>query len=122
VVAARLSEDPGSGYDRDYPVEPEQIGNSFLRQSRARVLGGCSSHNSCIGLWLFREDLDAWVKLGAHHRSSGPVRLATIPPVDPRGVALLEAAAAVGLPTVSEPMSMPTWRARLLGSGPPHGP
>ena len=80
VVAARLSEDPGvtvclleagpsdvddpailrlddwmflldSGYDWDYPVEPQEKGNSFLRHARARVLGGCSSHNSCIAFW-----------------------------------------------------------------------
>ena len=77
VVAARLSEDPGvsvclleagpsdvddaailrledwmylldSGYDWDYLVEPQEKGNSFLRHARAKVLGGCSSHNSCI--------------------------------------------------------------------------
>ena len=80
VVAARLSEDPNvtvclleagpsdvddpailrledwmflldSGYDWDYPVEPQEKGNSFLRHARAKVLGGCSSHNSCIAFW-----------------------------------------------------------------------
>lgn len=74
VVAARLSEDPSvtvcvleagpsdvgdddilklerwmglleSGYDWDYPVEPQASGNSFMRHARAKVLGGCSSHN-----------------------------------------------------------------------------
>lgn len=77
VLAARLSEDPSvtvclveagpsdvgddailelsewkhlldSGYDWDYPVEPQERGNSFMRHARAKVLGGCSSHNSCI--------------------------------------------------------------------------
>ena len=77
VLAARLSEDPDvtvclleagpsdvgdddilvlsewmhlldSGYDWDYPVEPQERGNSFMRHARAKVLGGCSSHNSCI--------------------------------------------------------------------------
>ena len=80
VVAARLSEDPGvtvclleagpsdvddpaileltkwmglleSGYDWDYLVEPQESGNSSLRHARARVLGGCSSHNSCIAFY-----------------------------------------------------------------------
>lgn len=80
MLAARLSEDPSitvclveagpsdvddrkilvladwmhlldSGYDWDYPVEPQEKGNSFLRHARAKVLGGCSSHNSCIAFW-----------------------------------------------------------------------
>ncbi|MFD9204631.1 GMC family oxidoreductase N-terminal domain-containing protein, partial [Streptomyces anthocyanicus] len=89
VVAARLSGDPAvtvcvleagpsdvgddavmklerwmglleSGYDWDYPVEPQASGNSFMRHARARVLGGCSSHNSCIAFWAPAEDLDDW--------------------------------------------------------------
>ena len=40
-----------SGYDWDYPVEPQERGNSFMRHARAKVLGGCSSHNSCIAFW-----------------------------------------------------------------------
>ena len=151
VVAARLSEDPGvtvclleagpsdvddpailrledwmflldSGYDWDYPVEPQEKGNSFLRHARARVLGGCSSHNSCIAFWTPREDLDEWSAMGCegwsadecwplikrletndgpgeHHGRSGPVNIRTVPPDDPCGVALLEAAAQAGLPT-----------------------
>lgn len=152
VVAARLSENPsitvclleagppdindpailrlecwpqllGSGYDWDYPVEPQASGNSFVRHSRARVLGGCSSHNSCIAFWTPREDLDEWALMGCvgwsahdcwpliarlensagpgdHHGRGGPVTLRQIPPRDPCGVAVLAAAAAVGLPTV----------------------
>ena len=152
VVAARLSEDPNvtvclleagpsdvddpailrledwmflldSGYDWDYPVEPQEKGNSFLRHARAKVLGGCSSHNSCIAFWTPREDLDEWAAMGCegwgaddtwplikrletndgpgdHHGRSGPVNLMTVPPDDPCGVAVLEAAAQAGLPTV----------------------
>ncbi|MFB9376874.1 GMC family oxidoreductase [Kineococcus gynurae] len=152
VLAARLSEDPSvtvclleagpsdvgddnilkladwmhlldSGYDWDYPVEPQENGNSFLRHARAKVLGGCSSHNSCIAFHPPAECLDGWEALGCtgwgakdvlplvkrlennagpgeHHGRSGPVRLRTIPPVDPCGVALLQAAEKVGLPTV----------------------
>jgi choline oxidase len=151
VVAARLSEDPGvtvclleagpsdvddpailrledwmflldSGYDWDYPVEPQERGNSFLRHARARVLGGCSSHNSCIAFWTPKEDLDEWAAMGCegwssaecwplitrletndgpgeHHGRSGPVNIRTVPPDDPCGVAVLEAAAEAGLPT-----------------------
>ncbi|MFD9542117.1 GMC family oxidoreductase [Streptomyces sp. NPDC060022] len=151
VVAARLSEDPSvtvcvleagpsdvgddnilrldrwmglleSGYDWDYPVEPQDNGNSFMRHARAKVLGGCSSHNSCIAFWAPAEDLDEWAALGCtgwsaadcyplyqrletndapgdHHGRNGPVTIRTIPPNDPCGTALLEACAAAGIPT-----------------------
>ncbi|MFC1442639.1 GMC family oxidoreductase N-terminal domain-containing protein [Streptacidiphilus sp. N1-10] len=153
VVAARLSEDPSvtvclleagpsdvgddnvlrldrwmglleSGYDWDYPVEPQEHGNSFMRHARARVLGGCSSHNSCIAFWAPAEDLDAWAAAGCtgwsaaevfplyrrletndapgdHHGRSGPVQIRTIRPDDPCGSALLEACAQASIPTVS---------------------
>lgn len=151
VVAARLSEDPqvsvcvleagpsdvddpnilrldrwmgllASGYDWDYPVEPQENGNSFMRHARAKVLGGCSSHNSCIAFWAPAEDLDEWAALGcsgwtaaecfplfqrletndapgSHHGRNGPVTLRSVPPHDPCGAALLEACAAAGIPT-----------------------
>ncbi|MQA17168.1 MAG: choline oxidase [Pseudonocardiaceae bacterium] len=151
VVAARLSEDPDvsvclleagpsdtdepavlqldrwmhlmeSGYDWDYPVEAQPHGNSFLRHARARVLGGCSSHNSAIAFWAPAEDFDEWAALGCdgwdaaemfalyqrlerndgsgeHHGRSGPVRIRSVPPADPCGAALLEACAQAGIPT-----------------------
>ncbi|MEV2254205.1 GMC oxidoreductase [Streptomyces sp. NPDC050147] len=151
VVAARLTEDPSvsvcvleagpsdvgdenilrleswmalleSGYDWDYPVEPQENGNSFMRHARAKVLGGCSSHNSCIAFWAPAEDLDEWGSLGCtgwsaadcfplyqrletndapgdHHGRSGPVNIMGVPPNDPCGSALLEACAAAGIPT-----------------------
>jgi choline oxidase len=152
VLAARLSEDPSvtvclveagpsdvgdtnilplsewmhlldSGYDWDYPVEPQERGNSFMRHARAKVLGGCSSHNSCIAFWPPAECLDEWVTMGAtgwsaaeilplvkrlesndapgDHGHDGPVRLQDVPPNDPCGAAVLEAAALAGLPTVA---------------------
>ncbi|MFF3763206.1 GMC family oxidoreductase [Streptomyces sp. NPDC001922] len=151
VVAARLTEDPEvsvclleagpsdvgddnilqltkwmalleSGYDWDYPIEPQVNGNSFMRHARARVLGGCSSHNSAIAFWAPAEDLDEWAAMGCtgwsaaecfplyqrlenndepgdHHGRSGPVRIRNVPPNDPCGRALLEACAAAGIPT-----------------------
>lgn len=150
VVAARLSEDPSvtvclleagpsdvddpavlqlnqwmglleSGYDWDYLVEPQESGNSFLRHARAKVLGGCSSHNSCIAFWAPAEDLDEWASLGLdgwsakdvfplykrletndgpgeHHGRSGPVTIRSVPPRDPAGAALLEACEQAGIP------------------------
>ena len=112
-----------SGYDWDYLIEPQERGNSFMRHARARVLGGCSSHNSCIAFWAPAEDLDAWAEMGCegwgasdtfplyqrletndapgdHHGRSGPVNLRTIPPDDPCGVALLKALDQNGIPTV----------------------
>lgn len=152
VVAARLSEDPEvtvalieagptdvdkpevlnldewpglleSGYDWDYPIEPQENGNSFMRHARAKVLGGCSSHNSCIAFHTPAQDLDNWVTLGAtgwdsetvlplikrlennerggdHHGHDGPVRLRSANSGDPVGAAVLKACEEQGLPTV----------------------
>ncbi|CCQ16775.1 Choline dehydrogenase [Rhodococcus sp. AW25M09] len=150
VLAARLSEDPSvsvclveagptdvgdkailelaewmhlldSGYDWDYPVEPQERGNSFMRHARAKVLGGCSSHNSCIAFHPPAETLDDWAAAGATgwgasdilpfvarvenndtgRGQAGPVRIRDVPPGDPCGAAVLESAAGVGLPTVA---------------------
>ncbi|MDI3240276.1 GMC family oxidoreductase N-terminal domain-containing protein [Arthrobacter sp. AL08] len=156
AVASRLSEDPAvqvalveagpddrgndvilrldrwmelleSGYDWDYPIEEQENGNSFMRHARAKVMGGCSSHNSCIAFWAPREDIDEWEqKFGAagwnaemayrlykkletnedagaegqHHGDSGPVHLMNVPPSDPSGKALLAACEKSGLPQV----------------------
>ncbi|GGG07803.1 choline oxidase [Rhodococcoides trifolii] len=140
VLAARLSEDPSvtvalveagptdvdnkailelsewmhlldSGYDWDYPVEPQEKGNSFMRHARAKVLGGCSSHNSCIAFHTPAEALDDWEAMGATgwgaeqilpfvDRVAGTVHLRDVPPLDPCGTAVIESAAGVGLPTV----------------------
>jgi choline oxidase len=154
AVAARLSEDPTvevalieagpddrgidailkldrwmelleSGYDWDYPIEPQEHGNSFMRHARAKVLGGCSSHNSCIAFWAPAEDLNDWAgKHGAtgweaantfplftkletnedqapHHGQDGPVHLMNVPANDPCGVALLDACEQAGIPRVT---------------------
>ncbi|WP_137801919.1 GMC family oxidoreductase N-terminal domain-containing protein [Kocuria sp. 2SI] len=151
VVAARLSEDPDvsvalveagdhdldhemvlqlnrwpemleSGLDWDYPIEPQANGNSFMRHARAKVLGGCSSHNSCIAFHPPAEDMDLWEQMGAEgwsaetmlplikrlesnqsrsgerHGTDGPVELMDAPPNDPVGVALLEACEQAGIP------------------------
>lgn len=94
VLAARLSEDPecrvcvieggpsdvgdekvlklrnwssllGSEYDYGYATVEQPRGNSHILHSRARVLGGCSSHNTLISFLPFPHDLAEWVGAGA---------------------------------------------------------
>jgi choline dehydrogenase-like flavoprotein len=94
VVAARLSEDPGcrvglvewgpddrdepralaikrwfemleGEYDLDYRSVRQERGNSDIRQARARILGGCSSHNTMIAWRPPPSDFADWVDRGA---------------------------------------------------------
>ncbi|WP_329793617.1 GMC oxidoreductase [Lentzea sp. DG1S-22] len=89
VLAARLTEDPdvtvavieggpsdvgdekildlrnwinllGTEYDYDYPTVEQPRGNSHIRHSRAKVLGGCSSHNTLICFTPLPQDFDEW--------------------------------------------------------------
>jgi choline oxidase len=55
----------GSDLDYDYAIESQERGNSAIRQSRARVLGGCSSHNACGAVRPQPHDFEAWVRAGA---------------------------------------------------------
>jgi choline dehydrogenase-like flavoprotein len=93
VVAARLSADPSrsvclveagpsdvgderilrlrnwvnlleSEFDYDYPIVAQERGNSRIRHARARVLGGCSSHNTMICLLPPPADFADWVAAG----------------------------------------------------------
>ncbi|MEU6734428.1 GMC oxidoreductase [Streptomyces physcomitrii] len=93
VLAARLTEDPGvrvcvveggpsdvgddrilklrnwinllgSEFDYGYTTVEQPRGNSHILHSRARVLGGCSSHNTLISFLPLPEDLDEWVAAG----------------------------------------------------------
>ncbi|EPQ26079.1 uncharacterized protein PFL1_06287 [Pseudozyma flocculosa PF-1] len=50
----------GSELDYDYPTVEQPRGNSHIRHSRAKVLGGCSSHNTLISFRPFNADLDDW--------------------------------------------------------------
>ncbi len=94
VLAARLSEDPEatvcliewgpsdqrepralqllrwaemleSEFDLAYRSVPQPRGNSHIVQSRARILGGCSSHNTMIAFRPPLADLREWEALGA---------------------------------------------------------
>ncbi len=94
VVAARLSEDPQTSVcllewgdtdqgnddvllirrwigllegpiDLAYHTTLQPRGNAHIVHSRAKVLGGCSSHNTMIWFKPFPGDWDDWVKAGA---------------------------------------------------------
>ncbi|MCC3775244.1 GMC family oxidoreductase [Streptomyces sp. UNOB3_S3] len=94
VIASRLTEDPGvtvavieggptdidredvltlrrwlgllgGDLDYDYPTVEQPRGNSHIRHSRARVLGGCSSHNTLISFKPLPGDWDEWAGAGA---------------------------------------------------------
>ncbi|MFT4128311.1 MAG: GMC family oxidoreductase N-terminal domain-containing protein, partial [Gordonia sp. (in: high G+C Gram-positive bacteria)] len=93
IVAARLSEDPDttvtlleagpsdvdeprahairrwaemveSEYDLDYRSVPQERGNSGIRQTRMRILGGCSTTNTMIAWRPLPADLDEWAAAG----------------------------------------------------------
>lgn len=94
ILAARLSEDPSvtvglvewgpsdehepraqsirrwadmleGEYDLDYRALPQERGNSRIRQSRLRILGGCATANTMISWRPRAADLSEWVDLGA---------------------------------------------------------
>lgn len=55
----------GGELDFDYGTVEQPHGNSHIRHARARVLGGCSSHNTMISLRPMPVDFDGWVAAGA---------------------------------------------------------
>ncbi|MFV2117383.1 GMC family oxidoreductase [Streptomyces sp. Act-28] len=55
----------GGDLDYDYPTVEQPRGNSHIRHSRARVLGGCSSHNTLISFKPLPSDWDEWAEAGA---------------------------------------------------------
>ncbi|KAH8648507.1 GMC oxidoreductase [Xylariales sp. PMI_506] len=55
----------GGELDYDYGTTEQPEGNSYIRHSRAKVLGGCSSHNTLISFRPFEYDLKIWQSLGA---------------------------------------------------------
>ncbi|WP_045875946.1 GMC family oxidoreductase [Pseudofrankia sp. DC12] len=103
-----------SELDYDYPITEQPRGNSRIRHSRAKVLGGCSSHNTMISFLPPPADFADWVAAGAAgwtYDSLFPLfqRLRTnIVPVAPRHRnALTEAfvaasAEALGVPVVED--------------------
>ncbi|KAJ5139142.1 Glucose-methanol-choline oxidoreductase [Penicillium bovifimosum] len=54
----------GGELDYDYGTTEQPFGNSNIRHSRAKVLGGCSSHNTLISFRPFEYDCQNWVAKG----------------------------------------------------------
>ncbi|KAI1625652.1 choline dehydrogenase [Exophiala viscosa] len=55
----------GGELDYDYGTTEQPMGNSHIRHSRAKVLGGCSSHNTLISFRPFEYDCKVWESMGA---------------------------------------------------------
>src|SRR5574341_203572 len=53
---------PG-GHDWGY-INGASTGRPSHPLERARVMGGCSSHNGCAAIWGSRQDYDSWAALG----------------------------------------------------------
>ncbi|HEX2990161.1 MAG TPA: GMC family oxidoreductase N-terminal domain-containing protein, partial [Anaerolineales bacterium] len=51
------------GHDWGY-TNGAQTGRPGHLLERARVIGGCSSHNGCAAIWGSRADYDNWAALG----------------------------------------------------------
>lgn len=54
-----------SDYGCDYRIEPQLRGNGDILHCRGVMLGGCSSHNSCIAFQPPAFDFHRWSDLGA---------------------------------------------------------
>ncbi len=102
----------GTALDYDYTIEKQERGNSLIRHSRGRVLGGCSSHNSCIAFRAPDEDMNAWEQLGCDGWNAGSTRkyfdrvwsqvsIESSPPLHPLSRSFLEAARQAGFSLAS---------------------
>lgn len=91
--------------------------NGLPRHSleRARVIGGCSSHNGCIALWGSRADYDGWAAAGNagwsteellpfFRRASARLRVREFEPeeITPFHGAYLEAMIGAGIPGIND--------------------
>jgi choline oxidase len=102
----------GTELDYDYSIEQQARGNSRIRHSRGRVLGGCSSHNSCIAFRAPDYDMERWRQLGCDGWSAREtsiyftkvfekVSLEKFPAINPVSQAFLDAAQQAGFDRVS---------------------
>lgn len=98
--------------DWAYRIAPQALGNGNIVQSRGRMLGGSSSHNTLIAFRLPDADLEDWVARGAQGWSPAEIvpffdRVEETVPFerhtggDRYSEAFLEACAQAGFPTMS---------------------
>lgn len=110
LEAFDLAETHGWGYDSE-----SSYGDRVISFSRAKVVGGCSSHNGCAAIWGHRLDYDGWAALGLDGWSTDSVlpffraaneamRVGIPGPahVTPFHQLMLESAAAAGIPLVAD--------------------
>ena len=98
------------GYDSG-----KQYASRVIRFERARVIGGCSSHNGCAAIWGSSADYDGWAALGNPGWSTNElrplfraaserlrVRIPEPGEVTPFQRIAMEAAADAGIPRVAD--------------------
>jgi choline dehydrogenase-like flavoprotein len=111
----------GTELDYDYAIEPQPRANSQIRQSRGRMLGGCSSHNGGVMIRAQADDFERWSEAGAadwdhdgttefFDRVTRTVRPFNNPHRSSYAEAFVRASAAVGLPELP-------WRAGTTETG-----
>ncbi|CAF1091728.1 unnamed protein product [Didymodactylos carnosus] len=102
----------GTDFDYDYGIEEQLFGNSKIRHSRAKILGGCSSHNAGIAFIAPDVDFDRWERQGAHgwnakstrkyyDRVFEKVNLETIAPLNPLNAAFIHSCKLVNIPELA---------------------
>ncbi len=104
---------PG-GHDWNY-INAASTGRPGHLLERARVIGGCSSHNGCAAIWGSRLDYDGWAAMGNAGWSADELlpffklanetlRVKRIPPseITPWQQACLDTAPQVGIPQVAD--------------------
>jgi choline dehydrogenase len=102
------------GYSHDWRYDSEErYPGRIVTFERAKVIGGCSSHNGCAAIWGSRVDYDRWAALGldgwatddllplfASATERMRVRVPASEEITPFQEAVLQAASAAGIPRV----------------------
>jgi choline dehydrogenase len=110
IDARAIPDSHNWGYD-----SADDYASRVIAFERARVIGGCSSHNGCAAIWGSRLDYDGWAASGnpgwsadellpIFRAASNRLRV-RIPPdgeITPYQHACLEAAASAGIPRVAD--------------------